>query len=65
MSQKNKDQSVASFQEDLLTKTELKPWLRKVGGHRKGIALFSIKQCIANSRSLALQSFREEKRRVS
>ena len=56
MSQKKKDQSVASFQEDLLTKKELKSWLRKVGNNRKCIVLFAIKQCIANGRSSALQS---------
>ena len=45
MSQKKKDHSVASFQENWLTKEEFKSWLRKVKkSHRKCIVLFAVKQ---------------------
>ena len=45
MSQKKKDHSVVSFQEDWLTKEEFKSWLKKVEkSHRKHIALFAFKQ---------------------
>ena len=43
--QKKKDHSLASFQEDWLTKKEFKSWLRKVEkNHRKCIVLFAVKQ---------------------
>ena len=44
MSQKNKDHSVASFQEDWLTNEEFKSWLRKIKkSHRKHIVLYAVK----------------------
>ena len=44
MSQKKKD-SIASFEEDWLTKKEFKFWLRKVKkSHKKHIVLFAVKQ---------------------
>ena len=47
MSQKKKDHSAASFQEDWLTKEEFKSWLRKVEeSHRKCIVLFAAKQAL-------------------
>ena len=43
--QKKKDHSLASFQEDWLTKEEFRSWLRKVEkNHRKCIVLFAVKQ---------------------
>ena len=45
MSHKKKGHSVASFQEDWLTKEEFNFWLRKLKkNHRKHMVLFTVKQ---------------------
>ena len=65
MSQKKKDHSVASFQENWLTKEEFKSWLRKVKKKPQKVCCIICSKTIniANGGSLALQSHQKGKMR--
>ena len=66
MSQKKKDHSVASVQEDWFTKEEFKSWLRKVEqSHRKCIVLFAAKQTLQMEDNRRYSFIRKEKCTVS